>query len=125
MSDDKDSFVERRAYRRFYLEGLALNNSGSTCAHIMDIGMGGMAFRYVEDSSWANDSEELGTISGQSFHLEGIPLVTVSESAFDNGIYTIKRCGLKFGNLTPDQRYKIEKIITEYGVKKEESTLPD
>jgi len=124
MTGDEEPFVERRVYRRVYLEGLALNSSGSTCAHIIDISTGGMAFRYVDDTSWSNDQEESGTISGQNFHLKGIPLITVSESEFDNGIYTIKRCGVKFGDLTPDHRYKIEKIITEHGVKREE-TLPD
>ena len=124
MTDHEEPFVERRAYQRVYLEGLALNSSGSICAHIIDISKGGMAFRYVDDTSWSNAQEESGTISGQRFHLEDIPLITVSESEVNNGIYTIKRCGLKFGDLTPDHRYKIEKIITEYGVKREE-TLPD
>jgi hypothetical protein len=115
MADDKKIFVERRAYRRFYIEGLALNSDASVCAHLIDVGMGGMAFRYVDDaSSWSKKQEEPGTISGQNFYLQDIPLITVAESDLYNGIYTIKRHGVKFGTLTPEQRNKIEKLIMDH-----------
>ena len=115
MADNKKIFVERRAYRRFYVEGLALNSDASVCAHLIDIGMGGMAFRYVDDSSsWSTEQEEQGTISGQNFYLENIPLITVAESELYNGIYTIRRHGVKFGTLTPEQRNKIEKLIMDH-----------
>ena len=115
MADDKKIFVERRAYRRFYIEGLALNSDSSVCAHLIDVGMGGMAFRYVDDnSSWSTKQEEQGTISGQNFYLENIPLITVAESELYNGIYTIRRHGVKFGALTPEQRNTIEKLIRDH-----------
>ena len=115
MGDDKKLFIERRAHPRYYIEGLALNSDGSVCAHLIDIGMGGIAFRYVADNTtWSEMREEQGTISGQDFYVEKIPLVTVSEKDLYNGIYTIKRHSVKFGNLTPDQLYKIEKIITDH-----------
>jgi hypothetical protein len=115
MADDEKIFVERRAYPRYYIEGLALNSDGSVCAHLIDIGMGGMAFRYIADNTtWSKTQEEQGTISGQDFYMEKIQLITVSETDLYNGIYTIKRHGVKFGYLTPDQRYKIEKIITDH-----------
>jgi hypothetical protein len=115
MADGERMFVERRAYRRFYIEGLALNSDASACAHLIDIGMGGMAFRYVdESSSWSTEQEEQGTISGQNFYLDNIPLITVAESELYNGIYTIRRHGVKFGTLTPEQRNTIEKIITAH-----------
>lgn len=117
MADDKKIFIERRAHPRYYIEGLALNSDGSVFAHLINIGMGGMAFRYVEDNSvWSKTREEQGTISGQDFYMEKIPLITISEKGLYNGIYTIKRHGVKFGNLTPDQLYKIEKIITDHVV---------
>ncbi len=115
MADDGKIFVERRAYRRFYIEGLALNGDASVCAHLIDIGMGGMAFRYVDDnSSWSSEDEEQGAISGQNFYIENIPLITVAESELYNGIYTIRRHGVKFGTLTPEQRNKIEKLIMDH-----------
>jgi len=117
MADDEKIFVERRAYRRFYIEGLALNSDASVCAHMIDVGMGGMAFRYVDDnSSWSTKQDEQGTISGQNFYLENIPLITVAESELYNGIYTIRRHGVKFGTLTPEQRNKIEKLIMDHVV---------
>ncbi len=115
MADDEKLFIERRAYRRFYIEGLALNSDASVCAHLIDIGMGGMALRYVADnSSWSTKEEEQGTISGQHFYLENVPLITVAESELYNGIYTIRRHGVKFGTLTPEQRNKIEKLIMDH-----------
>jgi len=115
MADDDKIFVERRAYRRFYIEGLALNSNASVCAHLIDVGMGGMAFRYVDDnSSWSTKQDEQGTISGQNFYLESLPLITVAESELYNGIYTIRRHGVKFGTLTPEQRNTIEKIIMDH-----------
>ena len=115
MSADKKVFVERRAHPRYYIEGLALNSDGSVCAHLIDIGMGGLAFRYVADNTtWSEMQQEQSTISGQDFYVEKIPLIPVSETDLYNGIYTIKRQGVKFGNLAPDQLYKIEKIITDH-----------
>ena len=115
MADERKIFVERRAYRRFYIEGLALNSDASVCAHLIDIGMGGMAFRYVADeNAWSTNQEEQGTISGQDFYIENIPLITVAESELFNGIYTIRRHGVKFGTLTPEQRTKIEKLIMDH-----------
>ena len=115
MADDKKIFVERRACRRFYIEGFALNSDASVCAHLIDVGKGGMAFRYVDDkSSWSTKQEEQGTISGQNFYLENIPLITVAESELYNGIYTIRRHGVKFGTLTPGQRNTVEKLITDH-----------
>jgi hypothetical protein len=115
MSDDKKIFVERRAHRRFYIEGLALNSDASVCAHLIDFGMGGMAFRYVDDkSSWSTKQEEQGTIYGQNYYMENIPLITVSESELYNGIYTIRRHGVKFGTLTPGQRNTVEKLIMDH-----------
>jgi len=114
MSDAKKVFIERRAHPRYYIEGLALNSDGSVCAHLIDVGMGGMAFRYVADNTWSEMEKEQGTISGQDFYVEKIPLITVSETDLYNGIYTIKRHGVKFGNLSPNQQYKIEKIITDH-----------
>jgi len=115
MSDVRKGFIERRAHPRYYIEGLALNSDGSVCAHMIDIGMGGMAFRYVADNiTWSEMQKEQGTISGQDFYVEKIPLMTVSETDLYNGIYTIKRHGVKFGHLTPDQFDKIEKIIMDH-----------
>ena len=115
MTDDGKIFIERRSHPRYYIEGLALNSDGSVFGHLINIGMGGMAFRYVaDDSIWSKTPEEQGTISGEDFYMESIPLITISEKDLYNGIYTIKRHGVKFGNLTPDQLYKIEKIITDH-----------
>ena len=115
MADGERIFVERRAYRRFYIEGLALNSDASVCAHLIDVGMGGMAFRYVDDnSSWSTKQDGQGTISGQNFYLDNIPLITVAESELYNGIYTIRRHGVKFGTLTSEQRNTIEKIIMDH-----------
>ena len=115
MSDDQKIFIERRAHPRYYIEGLALNSDGSVCAHLIDIGIGGLAFRYVADNTtWSETQNEQGTISGQDFYMEKIPLITVSETDLYNGLYTIKRHSVKFGNLTPDQQYKIEKMITDH-----------
>jgi c-di-GMP-binding flagellar brake protein YcgR len=123
MTDDGKNFTERRTNRRFYVEGFALNSDDSVCAHIVDISRGGMAFRYVEEAAWSSREEESATISGQSFHLENVPLITVSESELNNGLYAIKRCGIKFGNITPDQQYTIENIILENGIAKTTTIL--
>lgn len=123
MTDNEKTFKERRAHRRFYVEGFALNSDASVCAHLVDIGLGGMAVRFVESTAWSSKEEEPGVISGQNFHLDNIPLITVSESELNNGLYAIKRCGIKFGNLTPDQQYTIENIILENGIEKNTTIL--
>jgi hypothetical protein len=122
MTDEEGRFIERRAHRRFFVEGLALNGDDTVCAHIIDMGLGGMAVRYADDAAWSKTGMETGTISGSNFHLEGLPLITVAETAINNGLYTIKRCGFRFNGLTPAQQIEIEKIIEENGIDRKVTT---
>lgn len=114
MQNPSEIFIERRTNRRFYLEARLLNADASLCAYILNIGLGGLAFRYVAETDWSADPVELAILSGENFYLANVPLITISEVAQHNGIHTIKRQGARFGDLTPEQIAHLKKIIINY-----------
>jgi protein-disulfide isomerase-like protein with CxxC motif len=114
MRQAEQILIERRVNRRFYLEGRLMNADASVCAHILNIGMGGVAFRYVAEEAWSTDPSEPAILFGEQFYLAGIPLIIISEFVQHNGIYTIRRQGARFGELSAEQISRLEQIITDH-----------
>lgn len=106
---------ERRAYRRFkVMSGVfALN---ARFGQVIDISLGGIAFRYVNRNPWSARTTESGSLFGEDdLCLDNIPMQTVSDEITAGGLTTeatiIRRRGLKFGDLTQEQRNLLEHFI--------------
>jgi hypothetical protein len=91
---------------------------------IVDIGEGGLAFRYVPDGGPLDDSGALVIATKDLlFYVEGIPFRIVSLSDIGESLpptywrrEVLKRYGVEFGNLNVQQISQVEHFIQEYAV---------
>ena len=111
MSKDKKDFKERRKHERYKAKS-------GTCTvepkagEIIDISMGGLAFSYVDRGDWTDESLDTGMLFGEEdLCLEDLPLKIISDCAINSGLSIIRRCGVKFEELTPKQLSQLEYFI--------------
>jgi hypothetical protein len=83
---------------------------------IVDIGMGGMSFRYIaKGKSLSKPSHIDILLTDGSFHLDRVPLDTSSwdfETDSETSVrFPTKRCGVKFGDLTDNQKSALRYFI--------------
>lgn len=92
---------------------------------VLDISLGGLAFRYYEGAEKLVKEvgdDKLGTIEitavGKDFHLSNIPFKSIydyeleSEIPFDS--LKIRKRGVGFGNMTPQQKSKLKGFIANH-----------
>ena len=111
--------LERRQYARYpALDGIivALNPNADILGQMIDIGLGGLSFRYIETEIETPPSKELLILLNRPrFYLENIPYRTVTDQELPNefiiSAVSVRRMGVEFGNLTPAQRTQIEDLI--------------
>jgi hypothetical protein len=87
-------------------------------AEITDIGVGGVAFSYTGNPEVLNENLELEMILPDSTRfMEKLPCRTVSDAeiaAGSDGGVRLRRCGVRFENLTDGQKDKINCFIENY-----------
>ncbi len=124
MADQKET-LERRQYRRFKAAKAAFvmlrpqwPNSTVLC-QIIDISLSGLAFHCSSIPDKTIQPSEMDILMRPShFHLHKIPFRAIYDiQNFDkvpsepNGM---RRCGVKFGQLTQDQRSQLENFIRHH-----------
>ena len=109
---------ERRQHERLKIKGKAVasyRTHSPKVAEIIDISKQGLSFSYVGSTEQPNSSFEIDIIfPDRTDYVEGIPCRSVSDSEIDPEMgYCIgtRRCGVQFGELTDDQRAKLERLI--------------
>lgn len=121
MTNRKD-IVERRKNNRFQVKigaFVALRPHHTKLGQISDIGMGGLSFHYMANEELSNREFDLLDIvvTGSDFSLEKVPFETVSDFKINKVPFssiTIKRCSVKFGDLTENQRSQLEYFIHDH-----------
>ncbi|MBU0484658.1 MAG: PilZ domain-containing protein [Proteobacteria bacterium] len=108
--------MERRKYKRYQVKNGAYTVNSTKPGLIIDIGMGGLAFRYIDRKDWPEESFELDIVfDDKGFRLAAIPYTVVSDSITDNDFSSenmvVKRRSVQFGNLSSDQVSKLQKFI--------------
>ncbi len=95
---------------------------------ITDISKGGLAFFYHQDEVWPDDESERFHLFGEKCNVEDVPLITANDmlvndtehpayrilAARKSGPVSIRRRGVKYGNLTNKQKDDIEALVAEY-----------
>jgi len=115
--------VEQRKYRRFRVHSgafVTLSPSDTCVGQIIDIGMDGLAFEYVDGEEPPSRPNELEIfVTGSNFHLKGLPC----QSIYDLTIYknplsawSKQRCGVQFGKLTPHQKAQLAYFIEHHTI---------
>lgn len=111
VKNKKKTEPERRQHQRFEVrEGLF--KAKSISGKIVDISMGGLAFSYIDDGTWTDESFDCGMLWGEKdLHLEDIPFKIISDCAINEGLTITRRCGVKFERLSPKQLAQLEYYI--------------
>ena len=119
MTDDKKKDLsERRKHKRYKVKQgscavkAKTESAPAKAGEIIDISMGGLAFSYMEDGEWSDESFDRGMLLGEKdLCIEDIPLKVISDCAINTGITITRRCGVQFGKLTPSQISQLEYYI--------------
>ena len=122
-----EELLERRKHKRLRVQdhGFASIYPNHTvvavAGHIVNIGSGGLAFRYVASETRTNGSSKLNILlTDGSYCLEKVPFKTIWDSAipdeFSFGPITLRHCGVQFGELTHSQKLDLEYFVRFYTV---------
>lgn len=119
---------ERRKHKRFQVQNGAFAvftafswpHSTQKLGQIIDIGMGGLAFSYIASEEPSNGSLELSIFLAENrFHLRNIPFETISDVETNEVPFssiTMKRSGVQFGELTPNQISQLKYFISNHTI---------
>ena len=112
---------ESRRCRRFPVKDgvIALD---SVYGEIIDMSFGGLSFRYTAYDDMTSEPAEFGIIfGGEELFFDNIPLTNVSDVVIDedaDGTGEVRRRGMSFGNLVPEQVVTLARFIRQYSLEK-------
>jgi c-di-GMP-binding flagellar brake protein YcgR len=117
----RGKLVERRKYKRFQVPKGAFVGVGPYNAKVgplRDLSMGGLAFCYVGREEPESESYLDLFCTDNNFFLGHLPFKTVLDCETVEKIpsrgETMRRCGVRFGKLTPAQKAQIEYFIQNH-----------
>jgi hypothetical protein len=116
--------IERRQSKRFKVaEGAfaALINHSNKLGQIKDISEKGLSFRYIDSEEEHSKARELKIIlSSGGLCLEGVPFKEVTDfeikNEFSFSSIRMRRIGLEFGELTPEQEIRLNTFIQNHTI---------
>jgi hypothetical protein len=123
MSDDQQ-YLEQRKHQRFASKDGAfvnLRDNSNKLGQIIDISMGGLSYRYVENG--INPGEYMLDIFlvGPDFRAESLPVHTVYDCEMKNNDTSeklkVRRQGVQFQDLNGIQFTLLEHFIENYTIK--------
>jgi len=118
------TFTDRRHSKRYQAkEGVfaVLVAKHDKLGQIRDISMKGLSFRYVNDEFDFKDPGELKIIvAGYGLYLDNVATEIISDFEIEDGFVVsslkLRQTGIKFLNLTPEQRYQIGRFIRKHTI---------
>jgi hypothetical protein len=121
----RNEVVERRKNARFHAPKhacVALRSDYVRLGHIERISMDGLEFRYVADMGPLSEPWELDIFfAGTAFYLYKVPFAAISDCETVNDTpfpsLPIRRCGVQFKELTPNQKNMLKYLIQEYTIR--------
>jgi hypothetical protein len=117
--------VERRKHERISVAGRAdavlFGPDFTKGVQIVDVSKGGLSFRYVNGQKPLNGPLELDILWDHiDVFLLKLKIRAVSDFQVANefllGVIPIRRCGVQFVDLTPDQISQLEHVVKKHGV---------
>jgi hypothetical protein len=113
--------VERRRQERFRLENdtfVVLKSNRTKVGSLKEMNMEGLSFHYVGKAEQLMEPAELSIFSPENdFYLFMVPCKITSDlKLYKNhpSPITMRRCGVQFGELTPQQVSQLEYFIHNY-----------
>ena len=120
MSKDQLGSEQRRHQRFFSKDGAYINlrNNTNKLGQILDISMGGLSYRYVENGIKHGDYKLDIFLVGPDFRAESIPVHTVYDCEMNNEEVAdnlkVRRQGVRFKDLNGIQFTLLEHFIENY-----------
>ena len=83
--------------------------------HVLDISLGGMAFRYLGESQRYNENLLHGNLLFEESGLTigDISFVIISDQLMKDSYFPRRRCGVQFKNMSPAQQEHLIKFIAQ------------
>lgn len=114
---------DRRRQQRFEVKNLAIavpNKPSPQVGRIVNISKGGMAVRYLDMESWADEADTIDILINSSFFMTKIPILNVNDFKVENqvsfSVMTERQCCLEFGTLSVDQEKLLDEFIMKHAV---------
>jgi len=126
--DKRKEVDERRKHKRFRVQNGAFAvltafswpHSTQKLGHIIDIGMGGLAFSYITSEESPNGAVELSIFLAENrFHLRNIPFETISDvetTEEPSSSLTMRRRSVQFGELAPNQVSQLKYFMRNHTI---------
>ena len=132
MKNSSDSPREKRQHPRYPVDlgsfGVFRLDNSVRPGLITDLSKGGLAFFYCEGENWPMDPDEPHTLFGSEFNVEGVCMETVMDTEVEDKSHPIyrllitkdttgrkiRRRGVKFHALTPEQQHNLDELIREF-----------
>jgi hypothetical protein len=120
---DRRSEIDERNHIRYWVKDHILVNlrseSKSNYGQLLDISKGGLSLYYFADAKKPKNYSELGIFpSDDDFAIESIPCKTVSDTEMISespfGTKILRRHSIRFENLTPEQKGKLDYFLRNY-----------
>ncbi len=116
----QNNLLERRKHKRYQVMKNVLVFNSSTFGQIINISKGGLSFRYLAQKDDPPLSVfEIGILNGDNgFYLDklGCRTITVNDTPpiHPTSSTIIRRTGIQFTDLTPDQNKRLAHFLTNY-----------
>ena len=122
MKKNEDSAEQRqheRAYVQTFVVGILSSGESVRIGSVADISMGGVKFTYHELKMAPEDSPGHSIdLIAENHNLAGIPCKFVWDDTVEaesgSRLTGLKRCGIQFGTLTPNQTFLLRSFIDSY-----------
>jgi hypothetical protein len=113
----KKEMVEKRQHKRLKGTFVGLGPHDTKVGQIIDVGMGGLAFRYVGSEEPSNGELDV-FLNERDFYLGRVPFRTVSDfeitSRRDSISTAMRRSGVQFRKMKPNQISQLEYFIQNH-----------
>jgi hypothetical protein len=112
--------IERRKHKRFQAWNgafIALGPYSLKLGQIVNLSMGGLAFRYIGSRKPSRMKTESKIFVDNGFCLDDVPLETVSDCEAKEGPFAslvMRQSGVQFGKLTHNQKSRLEYFIDNH-----------
>lgn len=123
VSGERRQGARERRYERFRAKELTFvklsSKTNVDIGQMLDISKGGLSLRYFIDSEKSQDYSKLGIfLSGGNFILDQIPFRIVSDTVINSSppfsMIALRRFGVQFKDLQPDQIARLDYFLLNY-----------
>lgn len=112
--------AERRQHQRFKAPEKTLAITPSIIGQIVDISAGGCELKYIDNNGKLAQEGAMDILmNDKGFYMEQLPIAMAwQDRPASSALSTIviRKVGLRFANLTPNQRERIDYFIKNYAI---------